>query len=106
MPLFPVYLGAVSFLGGDSVDAHRLAAALLSAGDRSWCSGLVGRRLLGWRAGLIAASIGALYPNLWINDFLLQVESLAALLVALVIYAAYRYRADPSRRAVAVLGGC
>lgn len=103
MPLFPLYLAAFSFVGIDSVDGHRLAAALLSAGTVV-VLGLIGRRLLGWRAGLIAASIGALYPNLWINDFLLQVESLAALLVALVIYAAYRYRATPSRRGVAVLG--
>jgi 4-amino-4-deoxy-L-arabinose transferase-like glycosyltransferase len=103
MPLFPLYLAAFSFVGIDSVDGHRLAAALLSAGTVV-VLGLVGRRLFGWRAGLIAASIGALYPNLWINDFLLQVESLAALLVALVIYAGYRYRADPGRRAVVVLG--
>jgi 4-amino-4-deoxy-L-arabinose transferase-like glycosyltransferase len=103
MPAFPLYLGVVSFLGGDSVDAHRLAAALLSAGTIV-VLGLLGRRLLDWRTGLIAASIGALYPNLWINDFLLQVESLAALLIALVIYAAYRYRADPGRRSIAVLG--
>ncbi len=103
MPLFPVYLGAVSFLGADSVDAHRMAAALLSA-LAVVVLGLVGRELVGWRAGLIAASIGALYPNLWINDFLLQVESLAALLVALVILVAYRYRRAPSRRSVALLG--
>jgi 4-amino-4-deoxy-L-arabinose transferase-like glycosyltransferase len=103
MPLFPIYLGVVSFLGGESVDAHRLAAAFASS-LTIVVLGLVGRRLLGWRAGLIAASIGALYPNLWINDFLLQVESLAALLVALVIYAGYRYRAECSRTWVAVLG--
>ena len=103
MPLFPLYLSAFSFVGADSVDAHRMAAALLSAATVV-VLGLIGRRLLGWRAGLIAASTGALYPNLWINDFVLQVESLAALLVALVIYAGYRYRAEPSRWAVVVLG--
>jgi 4-amino-4-deoxy-L-arabinose transferase-like glycosyltransferase len=103
MPLFPAYLAVVSFLGGDSVDAQRLAAAIVSA-LAVVVLGLVGRELLGWRAGLIAAAIGALYPNLWINDFLLQVESLAALLIALVILAAYRYRRAPSRRAVSVLG--
>jgi 4-amino-4-deoxy-L-arabinose transferase-like glycosyltransferase len=103
MPLFPVYLGVVSYLGGESVDAHRLAAALAGA-LAVVVLGLIGRELLGWRAGLIAAAIGALYPNLWINDFLLQVESLAALLAALVILFAYRYRRAPSRRAVTVLG--
>lgn len=103
MPLFPVYLGAVSFLGGQSVDSHRLAAALLGAAT-VLVLGLVGRHLLGWRAGLIAAAIGALYPNLWINDFLLQVESLAALLVALTIYAAYRYHDRPTPGRVVLLG--
>src|SRR3954463_2442369 len=58
MPLFPLYLGGVSFLGGDSVDAQRRAAALLSA-LAVVVLGLVGRELVGWRAGLIAASIGA-----------------------------------------------
>jgi 4-amino-4-deoxy-L-arabinose transferase-like glycosyltransferase len=103
MPLYPLYLGAVSFLGGQSVDAHRLAGAVASAAA-IFVLGLVGRRLLGWRAGLIAAGVAALYPNLWINDFLLQVESLAVLLVALVIHAAYRYREAGTRRAVAILG--
>jgi 4-amino-4-deoxy-L-arabinose transferase-like glycosyltransferase len=103
MPLFPLYLGAVSFVGGDSVDAHRLAAALLSA-LAVVVLGLVGRELVGWRAGLIAASIGALYPNLWINDFLLQVESLAVLLISLVILFAYRYRRAPTRWGIALLG--
>ncbi len=103
MPLFPVYLGAVSLLGGHGVDTHRLAAAALSAATIV-VLGLIGRMLMGWRAGLIAASIGALYPNLWINDFLLQVETLAALLIALTILCAYRYWQTPGRRRVVVLG--
>jgi len=103
MPLFPVYLGVVSLLGGQGVETHRLAAAALGAATVV-VLGLVGRLLLGPRAGLIAAAIAALYPNLWINDFLLQVESLAALLIALTILLAYRYWQDPSRRRVALLG--
>lgn len=103
MPLFPAYLGVVSLLGGEGVDTHRLAAALLGA-LTVVVLGLVGRDLLGWRAGLIAAAIGALYPNLWINDFLLQVESLAALLVALTIWAAYRYHRVPTTGRIVLLG--
>ena len=103
MPLFPVYLGVVSVIGVESVDGHRLAAALLGAATVV-VLGLVGRHLLGWRAGLIAAAVGALYPNLWINDFLLQVESLAALLIALTIYAAYRYHDRPTVGRIVVLG--
>lgn len=103
MPLFPVYLGAVSFLGGRGIETHRMAAGLLGAGTVV-VLGLIGRLLLGWRAGLIAASIGALYPNLWINDVLLQVESLAALLIALTVLAAYRYWQAPTGRRIALLG--
>jgi 4-amino-4-deoxy-L-arabinose transferase-like glycosyltransferase len=103
MPLFPAYLGVVSLLGGQGVETHRLAAALLGVGAVV-VLGLVGRALGGPRAGLLAAAIAALYPNLWINDFLLQVESLAALLMALVLLVAYRYAATPSRRLIVLLG--
>jgi 4-amino-4-deoxy-L-arabinose transferase-like glycosyltransferase len=103
MPLFPLYLSVISSLGGEGVDTHRLAAAALGAGTVV-VLGLIGRLLMGWRAGLIAAAIGAFYPNLWINDFLLQVETLAAFLVALTILCAYRYWQVPGRRRIAVLG--
>ena len=73
-------LGVVSALGGQGVDTHRLHRPPQRA--HVAVLGLIGRDLLGWRAGLIAAAIEALYPNLWINDFLLQV-SLATLLIAL-----------------------
>jgi len=103
MPLFPAYLGVVSFLGFEGIESHRMAAGLLGAATVV-VLGLLGRYLLGWRAGLIAASIGALYPNLWINDVLLQVESLAALLAACSIWAAYRYWHRPGVVRVTVLG--
>lgn len=103
MPLFPAYLGVVSRFGLEGVESHRMAAALLGVGAVV-VLGLVGRRLAGPRAGLLAAGIAALYPNLWINDFLLQVESLAALLVALLLLAAYRYDDTPSRWWVVALG--
>jgi 4-amino-4-deoxy-L-arabinose transferase-like glycosyltransferase len=103
MPLFPVYLAGISLVGGQGVDTHRLAAALLGVATVV-VVGLTGRYLMGPRAGLVAAGIAALYPNLWINDFLLQVESLAALLVALTILLAYRYWHRPTVVRVGVLG--
>ena len=39
--------------------------------------GLAGRRLAGPVAGLVAAALAAIYPNLWINDSLVMSESLA-----------------------------
>ena len=45
--------------------------------------GLIGRAVAGDRAGLIAAGVAAVYPNLWINDGLVMSETLATLAVAL-----------------------
>jgi 4-amino-4-deoxy-L-arabinose transferase-like glycosyltransferase len=103
MPLFSTYLGIVSFFGGDTVLAHRIAAC--AAGAAAIVAiGLTVRLLAGPRAGLVAAGIAAVYPNLWINDILLQAESLFAALVAFTVFAAYRYWHQPTRRSAAVLG--
>jgi 4-amino-4-deoxy-L-arabinose transferase-like glycosyltransferase len=56
------------------------------------------------RAGLIAAFLAAIYPNLWINDALILSESLAAGLVALVIFCAYRFWDRPGWRTASLLG--
>ena len=53
--------------------------------------GLIGRAVAGNRAGLLAAAIAAMYPNLWINDGLVMSETLATLSVALAILLAYRF---------------
>jgi hypothetical protein len=66
--------------------------------------GLTVRLLAGPRAGLVAAGMAAVYPNFWINDVLLQAESLFAALVAFTVLAAYRYWDHPSTRSVVVLG--
>ena len=60
--------------------------------------GLIGRTVAGDRAGLIAAAIAALYPNLWINDGLVMSETLATLAVALAILLAYRFGRSPTWR--------
>ncbi|HKY15415.1 MAG TPA: glycosyltransferase family 39 protein [Microthrixaceae bacterium] len=57
----------------------------------------------GERAGLIAAVIAALHPLLWINDGMLQVESLYALVVVWTILAAYRWWRSPTTSALIVL---
>jgi hypothetical protein len=44
--------------------------------------GLIGRRLGGPLAGVTAAGLAALYPNLWLNDGLIMSESVAALCVS------------------------
>ena len=100
-PLFSLYLGMVSRLGADSALAHRIGACVAGAAAVG-VIGLVGRRLAGDRAGLIAAVIAALYPYFWINDAVGLSESLLALTTALVLLAAYAFWRRPTPwRAVA-----
>ena len=66
--------------------------------------GMLGRRVAGDRAGLIAAAIAAVSPNLWINDGLIMSEALATLSVALAILFTYRLLRAPSAANVAWVG--
>lgn len=89
-PLYTMYLAAFSLLGLDSPNAHRVASTFLGVGTVVLI-GLIGRRLVGARVGLLAAGIAALYPNLWAYDGFLLSESMAQLLVAGTIVLAYRF---------------
>jgi 4-amino-4-deoxy-L-arabinose transferase-like glycosyltransferase len=52
--------------------------------------GLLGRRVAGPLAGVIAAGIAAIDPILWVNDGLVMSESLATLLIVGVLVVGYR----------------
>lgn len=103
-PLYPGVLGLFSFVGLDTVTAHRLISGVIGV-LAVLAVGLLARRLGGDRVGLIAAGLAAVYPALWINDGMLQPESLLALLTVLVLWAAFRLDEDPTSRRVAILGG-
>jgi peptidoglycan/LPS O-acetylase OafA/YrhL/4-amino-4-deoxy-L-arabinose transferase-like glycosyltransferase len=60
--------------------------------------GLLGREVANRTVGLVAAALAALYPGFWINDGLVMAESLTTLLVAGALWAAFRYRREPSAR--------
>ncbi|MFZ4718080.1 MAG: ArnT family glycosyltransferase [Ilumatobacteraceae bacterium] len=55
-----------------------------------WVLGRFAEDLAGRTAGVAAALIGALYPNLWMNDGLVMSESISMLFVALTLWAAWR----------------
>src|SRR3954468_8322723 len=57
-PLFPLALTPSSLLGLDSYNAHRVVVALIGTATVV-CVGLLGRRLAGDRAGLMAAGVAA-----------------------------------------------
>jgi hypothetical protein len=102
-PLHSAYLGVVSFLGGTTPYAHRLACTFMGA--LAVCLvGLAGRRIAGNRVGIIAAVFAAVYPNLWFNDALLLSESTFAATIAAVILASYRFRDRSSLGNAALLG--
>jgi 4-amino-4-deoxy-L-arabinose transferase-like glycosyltransferase len=103
-PLYIAYLGTFSLVGLKGATAHMLASALVGV-ITVVIVGLVARDLAGPRAGLIAAALAALYPNLWAYDGALESETMAQLGIALILLAAYAWWRAPSRRGAALLGG-
>lgn len=102
-PLYSVVLAVPALVGLDSADAFRLAGAVFGAGTIALV-GLLGRRLAGDRAGLIAAGIAAVYPTLIAADGALMSETLYGLLTAASLLAAYWLYDEPGFGRAAVLG--
>lgn len=102
-PLFPGLLSVVSRAGGDTVDAQRLAMCFVGAGTVGLI-GLLGRRVAGPTAGLVAAGLAAGYPMLFQSDSALMPETLYAFLVAAVLLLAYRAADVPSAGRFGALG--
>ena len=102
-PLYSFVLAGLAELGGKSADAQRLTGTVFGAGTIALV-GLIGRRLSGPRAGLIAAGLAAIYPMLIAADGALMSESLFGLLVAISLWAAYRLLEMPTIGRALVLG--
>jgi 4-amino-4-deoxy-L-arabinose transferase-like glycosyltransferase len=102
-PGYMVVLAVPSLVGLDSIRAHQIASCVIGAGTIVLI-GLVGRRIAGRRAGLIAAAFAAVYPNMWLNDGALMSETLALFAGVAVILMAYRAWDRPDARRFAELG--
>src|SRR5919107_1071890 len=74
-PLFIVLLAAFTLLGGGGILAQQLLLGLVGA-VTVVLVGLLGRRVAGDRAGLLAAALAAVHPLLWLADGALMSESL------------------------------
>jgi 4-amino-4-deoxy-L-arabinose transferase-like glycosyltransferase len=98
-----VALALPSVLGLRSVLAHQLWSCVMGVGTVV-VIGLVGRRLAGPRAGLVAAALAAVYPNVWLWDGMVLSETLGMLTTAVVVLAAYRLWDQGSTGAAAALG--
>lgn len=102
-PLFVFVLAMTSVVGLKSFFAHRVWCCVVGAAAVAVC-GLTGREIAGRRAGLIAAFLVAVYPNIWMSDELALSETLTPLLVALVLLCAYRFWKRPGLRRILLLG--
>jgi Dolichyl-phosphate-mannose-protein mannosyltransferase len=105
-PLFTLWLAIPSLLGLKTALEHALWSAVLGAGTIV-VVGLAGREMFSKRAGLIAAVLAAIYPNVFSHDGFLQSETMAIFTVTLTVWLAYRFWHRPSMwNAAWVAGGC
>lgn len=102
-PLTATVLAPVARLSGNDENALRVTVAL-AGGAVVLLVGLLGRLAAGRRAGLVAAGIAAVYPNLWSHDGLLMSETFAALTSAGVLLAIYYFLRAPNGKRSALVG--
>jgi 4-amino-4-deoxy-L-arabinose transferase-like glycosyltransferase len=101
-PLFVIVLAVPSVVGLKSFFAHRVWCCIIGAAGIVLC-GYTGREIAGRRVGLLAAFLVAVYPNIWMSDELGLSEALSPVLVALVLWTAYRFWKRPGLGRVAAL---
>ena len=102
-PGYLAFLAIPSALGMTSSLTHLLWSCVLGTGTVVLV-GLLGRAAVGPRVGLLAATIAAVYPNIWIPDGSLQAETAAMFTTALALLLAYHYLQRPSLLRLVALG--
>src|SRR3954466_12528306 len=102
-PLFICLLAAFTLLGGDGMLAQKLLLGLVGA-VTVVLVGLLGRRVAGERAGIIAAAVAAVHPLLWLADGALMSESLYGPFVVGTLLAACAYAGARTAARAALVG--
>jgi 4-amino-4-deoxy-L-arabinose transferase-like glycosyltransferase len=102
-PLYSLFLAGGTWLGAQSVLAHQIMGCVIGVATVIGV-GLIGYRLAGERAGLLAMALAAVYPGLWVTDGGIMSEGLFALLTTAIILASYWFAERRSITAAAVLG--
>jgi Dolichyl-phosphate-mannose-protein mannosyltransferase len=112
-PLWPAVLAVVSLftapgtgvghLGGLALDLHRVLGCAVGA-VVVVLVGLLGRRIGGWRVGLVAAALAALYPRFIVLDAVLSSEGPFSAIVCVMLLMAYRFAERPTRARALGLG--
>jgi hypothetical protein len=103
-PAYPTYQAAWQWLFGGSLTSVRLAGIVPGAAGIGLV-GVLGRRVLGPGAGLLAAGLVALDPTLLAVDGSAMSESLGVALVLAVVLVAHQALAAPTWPRVVALGG-
>lgn len=102
-PLMSTWLAVASAAGARTYLAHKAMSTVLGV-LVVVVAALIARRLVGDRAGLVAAGLVAVYPNLWVIDGALWPEGIYSTMVGLAVLAAYRWWDRPDLRNAALLG--
>lgn len=102
-PLYLLYLAIPTSVGLDGPLSHMLWSSLVGVATVV-VVGLTGREIAGPRAGLVAAGLAAVYPNLWVFDGFLLSETIAIFTAATATLLAYRYYKNPTTWRAAWLG--
>jgi 4-amino-4-deoxy-L-arabinose transferase-like glycosyltransferase len=93
-PAWVLALTGARALGLDSRYQLQMLAAVVGTATVALV-GFAGRKLAGFRTGLVAAGLAALYPGLWLYERALLSETLVLPLIALTIVLVYRFRERP-----------
>jgi 4-amino-4-deoxy-L-arabinose transferase-like glycosyltransferase len=102
-PLWPSVLAVVNKIGADSERAYELTGAVVGTGTVV-LTGLLGRRVLSPKAGLVAAALVAASPFLVAADGSLMSDSLFVLLITAAVLLAYAALDNPTPARWLLLG--
>ncbi len=89
-PGLVLILTAADLLGIDTPQGQRILMSVLGTASILLIA-LLGRRIGSRKVGIVAALLAATYPNIWINDGMLMVETVYILVIAASLLATYRY---------------
>ncbi len=102
-PLYTLFLTVPDVLGFGTFREAMIASVLLGS-LTVIAVAYLGREVGGWKVGVVAGFLAAIYANLWINDALVISETVAALAIALFILFAYKFWRQPTWKHAAWFG--
>ncbi len=103
-PLYILFLGFWSWIGLPGPTAHMILTAIFISTPMVIMTALAAREFGGFRLGLIAGGLAAIYPNIWSWDGTILSEILAMLFLSTTVYVVYRFWNRPSFGGAALMG--